>query len=392
MKQPFDRTIINPLEKPLADDINQAATNIDYSLRFFAAALFQNLESGTPDDGFMSNSFKVVPNSPEGLSVILQSGLGFQLINSTEIAIDGVVGLDDLETYKPLPLVGNQTFVVPAPPLAPNSRIDIIEVRAERVTTDPSNRQVFDPGLGQFVPGILQKTLAWALDGKVGTVNAPASSTQPISYVVGQEGNPGVAPPTTPGYIKVAEIFVDNGALTISDAEITDSRVVITDREFLMHYPAAGGYPNPGSTSAEQFLTASVALNGGQTPWYINIGLGMQEGDIVEDVVVVVERQNGPTNDIQTNFWLTEFDFSVVPGSSSLAIKSRGNTGPTGPLGVYEIGHRDNVLPFPDPPGTFPFVWTKGAQGVIEAVSLTEDDLLHSAYLIVRRPVIKRPA
>ncbi len=225
--RPYDRTVINPLEKPLADDINQAETNFDHMMRFFSAALFRSAD-GVNVDGFLANGFKVVAKSVPDLSVQVKAGLGFQDQVTTEIAIGGIIGLNDLEKCKPIPLLSDLEFAVPASPAAPNTRIDIIEVRADRLLTDPSARQVFSEGLGQFIPGTVLKTLQWALDERAGFANAPANSTQPLSYKIGVEGNPGAAPVVTGGYIKIAEILVGSDVVLIDDANITDFRADIS--------------------------------------------------------------------------------------------------------------------------------------------------------------------
>lgn len=229
----FDRTIINPREKPLSSDINQAQSQLDRALRLFMQELLADGSTGALREGFLNAGLKAVENSPAAMSVIVTKGVGFQ-DNSGLIAtaIDGVVGLDDRESYKPVVLQDNHTFTVPTAPVAPNTRIDIIEVQASYLTTDPSTRSILNETTGAFDPTSVNKIITWLLDGRTGSVSAPSDSTQPLSYKVGVAANPGVAPATTSGYIKLCEIAVGSGVTTIVNANITDSRAVLKENNF----------------------------------------------------------------------------------------------------------------------------------------------------------------
>jgi len=231
--QPFDRTVLYPLEKPLAVDVNQAESQLDRSVRRYlyeALARRTSFGSEAPErvTGFVGNGLRVVPVSPVAMQVVVKAGLGFTDVPAdVPAAIGGVVGLSDLESYKPLPLLADVTFAVPAAPAGPNTRIDIVEVRVNRVLGNPLSRQVLDPPSGTFSPNSLNKTLAFALAGSAGTVNAPAISTAALSYKVGVSANPGVVPPTTAGYIKVAEIRVGSAVASIGTADLVDRRPLL---------------------------------------------------------------------------------------------------------------------------------------------------------------------
>lgn len=224
---PFDRVIINPRELPLSEDINRAQSQLDYALRFLAKSLFGDIE-GAPVSGFVGTSFQAIESNPAALSVDLRSGLGFQNdASDIETDIDGITALDDAESYKPLPLVANLTVPVSTAPSNPNTRIDIIEVRADRLKTNNLSRNIFDTVNEVFDPTLVDKTLEFALDGKLGSVQAPADSTAAISYKEGVEGAPGASPATTPGYLKICEIQVGSGVTEINQADITDFRNVL---------------------------------------------------------------------------------------------------------------------------------------------------------------------
>ncbi len=238
--QAFEREILNPRERPLSSDINTAQSQLDRSMRETLQRLFQKRVSASSDasaapvSGFINDGFKVRADSPAGLSVRVTSGLGFQYLpGDVPAAISGIVGLDDLSAYKPLPLRlddGLDTVIsgVPAGPAAGNDRYDIIEVRMDRSVENASSRDVLDIGTGLFNSATVNKTLSFSMDANVGVVTSPANSTAAVSYKVGASAATGTAvePATTPGYIKIATVFSNNGNMTtsITRANIIDRR------------------------------------------------------------------------------------------------------------------------------------------------------------------------
>jgi len=224
--QAFDREIIHPLERPLADDIDQAQSQIDRSLRDLLRRLFSDA-AGTIYSGFVANGLLVAPSSPAAMSVVVTAGLGFQdLPADVPSSIGGVVGLDDLSPYKPLVLSADQTIAIDASPAPGQNRIDIIEVKTDRRAENPSTRDILNPGTGLFVPGSVNKTLAFDLLGRNARVVSPANSTTGIGYKVGVAAVAGseVAPATTAGYLKLCEIHVIGGVTTITAGALTDFR------------------------------------------------------------------------------------------------------------------------------------------------------------------------
>jgi hypothetical protein len=107
--QAFDRTILNPRERPLADDIDQAESQLDRALRESLRLMTSDLAAGT---AFLGTSFQVLW-AGTGFSVVLQPGVGFQQ-NTVDVpsAINGVAGLDDLEQSKPLVLSTVQAITI----------------------------------------------------------------------------------------------------------------------------------------------------------------------------------------------------------------------------------------------------------------------------------------
>jgi hypothetical protein len=223
---PFSREIINVRERPLSSDTNIAESYLDRSLRDFIRALL------APDPlavvtGFLNQSFKVVATTTPSMTVNISPGLGF-IDDASDVptAIGGVLGVNDVSTMKPLPLSAVQPIVIDGAPSAGNSRYDIIEVKCDRRSQDPTSRDILDPATGVFAPNLVNKTLAFYLDGRNARVVSPAPSTTGIGYKVGVAATSGteVVPATTAGYVKIAEIHVVSGVTTITNSVITDTR------------------------------------------------------------------------------------------------------------------------------------------------------------------------
>lgn len=223
---PFDRLIINPREKPLSPDINRLQSQLDRSLRVFLREFFSAQGTGAASEGFLKAGLQVKELAVPAMEVTVQKGLGFQVVPSLAgDTIGSISGLDDLEEYKPLVLNEDHNFTVPTAPVGPNTRIDIIEVRAEYLATDTDTRKILNTATGSFADDNVEKTLTWLLDGRTGTVSATADSTAVLSYKTGVAANPGVAPSTTTGYIKLCEIAVGSAVTAITDSDISDVRV-----------------------------------------------------------------------------------------------------------------------------------------------------------------------
>jgi hypothetical protein len=231
--KPFDRTIVNPRERPLSSDINQAQAQLDRTSRFMFERLLGVRSSQVspvllPQTGVIGDGFRVVPDSPVALAVDVKAGLGF-IFDAADVpvAIDSVVGLDDRQPYKPILLLADTSFSVPTAPGGGQDRTDIVEVRIGRRTENPLSRDVLDLISGQFVPTSVNKTLAFSHDGKTGTVSAPTDSSAELSYKVGVPGTPGAVPATTAGYVKLGEVFVGTSVTTIDRDAIIDRRVLL---------------------------------------------------------------------------------------------------------------------------------------------------------------------
>ena len=230
----FDRTIYNVRERPMSPDNNQLESQIDRTIRetlraqalpHAAAANAAGASGFQPISGFYGDGFFVTPGG--GLSVNLTPGLGMIFdAGTTAVAIDSISGLNDLSPYYPVYLSAVQNIVLAAAPSAGNERYDLIEVTLDRRRENLLNRDVLNPGTGTFDPTLISKTLAYRLDGRNGSVVAPSNSTTGIGYKQGVTAAIGTAsvPATSPGYTRVAVIYVANGVATIVANLIRDSR------------------------------------------------------------------------------------------------------------------------------------------------------------------------
>jgi len=277
----FDRVLLNQRERPLSSDINQAETQLDRTLRDYLDRASTgrtnntNDASTTPVSGFIGDSLKVRPNSPIGTAILVAPGMGFQ-VNASDVptAIGSITSVDDLARYKPLVLNTQQTITVP-PNSSGNPRIDIIEVKYNRHTTDTSSRDVFNTGTGTFDPTSVQKTLAWAIEDSVTTNGAGA-----LNLKSGTPAAVPLVPSTDTGYVKLAEILVGNGFVTLDADVIKDTRQqlfqynvgdfafqiqqsTVTLPTILSHVHSPPGFLVVGVGTSTAFARSTVYIMGG---------------------------------------------------------------------------------------------------------------------------------
>lgn len=322
---PWDRTVIHTRERPLSSDINQAQSQIDRTLRFFLDELFMQRagiadESADPaaTQGFIGNSFKVKTAAPLGLNVTLRSGQGFQGNETdTPSSIGGVTSVDDLSRYKPLVVLSDVTIAVPAPDPTLD-RIDIIEVAFNRRLADPTSRDILNPSTGAFEPNNVNKALAWNMEGNVGIVATPAASTTAIGYKSGNPSATPTTPPTTAGYLKIAEIVVAAGVTQINAEDIKDLRNILAP--YNMRYVAAqadlgtialskliappGVLVSANNSGATFRLYIAAGDVGGATPVVIGSGAGAFTANpqfIASIVNVTTALQTDLQNAAETN-------------------------------------------------------------------------------------------
>lgn len=230
--KPFDRNISNLREKLISGDFNLMQSYSDLAVREHLLRVYSprvSISSDVLDTSydarFASDGFKVRPTTPTGLSVTVSAGLGFIAdATDSQTNIDSVSGLNDTNALKPVVLAEAQEFIVP-PNAGVFARVDIIEVEYNKDRTDSESRDVLNQTTGAFVPSAVDKTFSWALDGLGGNVVFPALSSQPLSYKAGP--GTGLTPITTPGYTKIAEVYVAPGATSIEQENISDFRKLL---------------------------------------------------------------------------------------------------------------------------------------------------------------------
>lgn len=228
---PFDREVINQLERPLSSDANKAYSYVDQQVR---EVLYELLASrvGLGSDaarylpaaggaGFIGAAFKA-RGVTGALKIALDPGLGFfnDNINSA-FAVGGVPGVDDLSFIKPLSLTLPETINIPAADPT-NGRIDIIEVQFDRRLADPTSRDVLVPSTGAFTPSVVNKTLTYNQNGR-STVNGAGS----INYKAGTPGASPLPPTTDAGYAVIAQVFVPPLATALGPTCVMDLRQML---------------------------------------------------------------------------------------------------------------------------------------------------------------------
>ncbi len=237
--KPFDREVINQRERPLSSDVNTGWSYADQTARYVTDVLHRwRARNGgdpaalTPLSGFVGDSFRVIPASPAAMQVVVSSGLGYY-VDAAENATDigsgltpGVLGVDDNQRMHPLPLSAAQALNVPAADPV-NPRIDIVEVKLDRRLQDPTSRQILDPATGLFSALAVNKTLAFDLDGRTGINTTGGDSTTGIAYKTGVAAGAPVAPATSTGYVKIAEVYVGAAVTTLAEGVIRDTRTPI---------------------------------------------------------------------------------------------------------------------------------------------------------------------
>lgn len=251
---PYNRTPLYPLEKPLCDEVNQGFSQVDRSIRDTLFALLNGRQ------GFLKDGFLVSQSSPAALSVLLKAGVGFQdAAADVPSAIDGVVGLDDLSRYKPIILGADLTVAVPTPPGA-DSRIDLLEVRYNRNTNNPQSRNFLNPATNAFAPANVDKTLDFNVDGTLAYYAAAAVPTTALAYKSGVAAGSPVAPAVDTGYMALARITVAAGVVTIVTANIEVARAVVDAGLYL------------GESRTRQFLIAHKCVMEDAAVWTVQSG------------------------------------------------------------------------------------------------------------------------
>jgi hypothetical protein len=249
----FKRVLVPLRQRPTSTDLNRAQERILESLRsglsatFAKPALsgsFANRHSLLSGYGFHGTGFFVevdAANTPWGVSI--KPGFGLAIAGPTSASdIDSCSGADwdgagGLSV--PLLLSSAQGFTIPTIPASGDSRIDIIEVRAQYTATEAATVGIFNTATRVFDAATRNKSLVWDLLGLTGNVTSPSASTAAISYKQGVAATGDITaatePATTSGYIKIGRINLDNSAGTLASV----SQDLIVDYRPLL-FPKGG--------------------------------------------------------------------------------------------------------------------------------------------------------
>ena len=248
--KPFDRVVAYDLAVLKHEHLNRAYSQFDMTARELArvAAMKRsdNLSTSaystapTGRQGFIGAGF--MPTWVSGMNVRLLAGQGFQQDATTSTDINGIGGLDDLSTFKPLVLPANVDIAVPAADPT-NPRIDLIEVRYNGRRADTESLvYLSDPTNGVLSSASYLMSYTYGLSAPdVGYVLDPASSTTAIGYKQGVAAGSPSAPSVSSGYIAVGYIAVGAGAVVLSDAYINDYRRVLGPRRVSVSLTKASG-------------------------------------------------------------------------------------------------------------------------------------------------------
>lgn len=272
----FSRVLVPVRQRPSSTDLNRLQTYLEQNFRWILAGLSSPAWSGDPATtvdfqargeyapvGFYRGGFYVTPGTGP-LDVRVNAGAGCALSGPADATdIDSASGADWLQSSAfgaPLVLSAFQNFTCPAAPAVGSSRIDIIEVRADYLAGSPATVGILNTATRVFDPTVKNKKLGWDLAGRTGTVNAPAASTAPISYVRGVTVvgalSAATEPTATSGYIKIGRINFEGAVAAITQDLIADLRPKI--------YPGglirAGGRVTIAGTVAGIAATAVAAL------------------------------------------------------------------------------------------------------------------------------------
>lgn len=232
----FDRLPFYLLEGLRAEDLNVQATRLRTQtmnlLKYGRAHSIQPGGDGyigtTAPVGFLGSSFAVVPTS--GMNVAVSPGLA--LLSAVAGAEANILGANypyfNDDAQRLLEMSQALTVEVDAAPAPGNSRIDIIQVAHKRVVTNET-RSVYNTASRSFSDLSINKNVAQDAYTNSERVVSPANGTAALVYKVGVAAATGaeVAPAVDTGYVKVAEVRVVGGLVSLTPKEVVDFRNVL---------------------------------------------------------------------------------------------------------------------------------------------------------------------
>lgn len=280
--KPFDREVINLLERPLSTDVNEIGSYADLALRELVLRTFSGRAAFSDDRNailpaaggaaFIGSGFRV-RGVTGSLQVTVDSGLGFFDDNTTASSVGGVGGVDDLSLIKPLTLTALETINVPAADPT-NPRMDIVEVQFDRRLMDATSRDVLNPVTGQFTPGAVNKTLSYNQNGR-STVNGVGS----INYKTGTPAASPSGPAVDAGYVQIGQVLVPALATAVLPSNVNDQRLLMAPGNALR---VSGRYAYNSTTGPTGGLTLQQlsAPPGVQVGAFVTYGAGASAADL----------------------------------------------------------------------------------------------------------------
>ena len=226
---PFQRRITNPLQRPLASDLNLQAFYDSVTQAYLAGAVYSASPGGNPTfaTGFIGNSFRCFA-STTSREVVVQKGLGF--INAAtaydEDDISGIAGVN-AGSYAPVVCQPDDPDAaglnVPVDELAAGlQRIDLVCVKAPNYPTATANIGLLNP---------TSSTFAFAPRPTQFTENAFSVTPGDPDFIQVVTGTATAGTPTAPsvpsGYIEIGRIYVPVGTANLVNSDIEDRRFVL---------------------------------------------------------------------------------------------------------------------------------------------------------------------
>jgi len=220
---PFQRRITNPLQRPVAADLNLQAFYDSVTQSYLAGAVYSASPGGNPtfETGFIGNSFRCFA-STTSREVVVQKGLGF----IAQDAQDDANGVNS-GAYSPVVCEPNDPdaagLYVPVDDLAAGlQRIDIVCVKSPNYATDVQNIGLLNPS---------SSTFAFAPRPTQFTENAFTVTPGDPDFIRVVTGTPSAGTPTVPtvltGYVEIGRVYVPVGAANLSNSDIEDRRPVL---------------------------------------------------------------------------------------------------------------------------------------------------------------------
>jgi hypothetical protein len=223
---PFQRRITNPLQRPVAADLNLQAFYDSVTQAYMSVATYSATPGGNPtfDAGFIGNSFRCVA-STTSREVVVEKGVGF-IVETPQEDINGIAGVNT-GYYAPVVCEpnspGSSGLSVPVDDLAAGlQRIDIVCVKSPNYATDVQNIGLLNPA---------SSTFAFAPRPTQFTENAFTVTPGDPDFIKVVTGTPSAGTPTVPtvptGYVEIGRVYVPVGAANLANSDIEDRRPVL---------------------------------------------------------------------------------------------------------------------------------------------------------------------